>query len=107
MALLALKALSILHADVKPDTVMLVCKQDQPTRVKLAIALSKVHPGLELQPTGYTWVHLAQLCLFSVNKADLLSLFSTVTLFSQSRKQNSHLYFVSSLLGECPQLSVH
>lgn len=62
VALDALKELSILHTDIKPDNVMIVNMQDQPFRVKLidfgeAILASKVKPGIELQAVGYRCLH--------------------------------------------------
>ncbi len=66
VALDALKELGILHADIKPDNVMFVSRQDQPFRVKLidfgkAIPASKVKPGMDLQPVGYRCLHHARL----------------------------------------------
>ncbi|KAM4562892.1 homeodomain-interacting protein kinase 3-like [Odontesthes bonariensis] len=57
-ALDALKALGILHADIKPDNVMLVDARDQAPRVRLidfgrAVPVSSLRPGQSLQPVGY------------------------------------------------------
>lgn len=63
-ALLALRDFGMVHADIKPDNVMLVDAENQPLRVKLidfglAEATSMVEQGSSFQPRGYRWVHPA------------------------------------------------
>lgn len=58
VALDALRNVGVLHADIKPDNVMLVSGQEQPLRIKLidfgeAILASDAKPGMLLQPIGY------------------------------------------------------
>ncbi|XP_061137194.1 homeodomain-interacting protein kinase 2-like [Syngnathus typhle] len=58
MALVSLKHLGILHADIKPDNIMIVNRKEQPLKVKLidfgnAIPASKIKLGVEIQPVGY------------------------------------------------------
>lgn len=66
VALDALGDVDILHTDIKPDNIMFVNRQDQPRRVKLidfgaALRASDAQPGMEVQPTGYRYLHPAQL----------------------------------------------
>lgn len=65
VALNALSTIGVLHTDIKPDNVMFVNSQIQPLRIKLidfglAISRSRVNPGMDLQPTGYRYLHHAQ-----------------------------------------------
>ncbi|KAM6964730.1 ectonucleotide pyrophosphatase/phosphodiesterase family member 7-like [Tautogolabrus adspersus] len=58
VALDALKDLGVIHCDIKPDNIMLVHNQNQTLRVKLidfgqAMPVSKVEPGMEIQPVGF------------------------------------------------------
>ncbi|XP_069390411.1 homeodomain-interacting protein kinase 3-like [Paralichthys olivaceus] len=58
VALDALKAMGVLHADIKPDNIMFVHLQDQPLRVKLidfgcAMMKSQIEQGMYIQPNGY------------------------------------------------------
>ena len=70
MALDALRGIGVLHADLHPDNVMFVNRQDQPARIKVinfgqATLASSVQLGAELQPLGYRSVHPAQLLIES------------------------------------------
>lgn len=58
VALDALKGLGILHADLKPDNIMLVDRRDQPLRIKVvdfgeAVTAPNALPGKVWQPPGY------------------------------------------------------
>lgn len=61
VALGMLSNLGILHADIKPNNIMLVNRWDQPLRVKLidfglAIPTSCTGLGMKLQPTGFRYL---------------------------------------------------
>lgn len=61
VALGMLSNLGILHADIKPNNIMLVNRWEQPLRVKLidfglAIPTNCTTLGMQLQPTGFRYV---------------------------------------------------
>lgn len=61
VALDLLSNLGILHADIKPNNIMLVNRWEQPLQIKLidfglAIPKSSTILGMQLQPTGFRYV---------------------------------------------------
>uniref|UniRef100_A0A4W6EQ99 Protein kinase domain-containing protein n=1 Tax=Lates calcarifer TaxID=8187 RepID=A0A4W6EQ99_LATCA len=58
VALNALKSISLVHADIKPDNIMFINHQSQPFKLKLidfglAAPVSALCPGTEMQALGY------------------------------------------------------
>lgn len=82
-----LSNLGILHADIKPNNIMLVNRWEQPLQIKLidfglAIPKSCTSLGMQLQPTGFRYLRSRSACRLKC--LFLTQIFSLLAAFRQT-----------------------